>query len=305
MTLPGLRAAVGRFADSFPGRCAVALVRLQVLDRAMALAAQAFTALIPLLLLIGRLAPTGHEDVVATGVIRRFRLDAGSAAAVRDVFSAGGGGSIGALSTVLLIISGVSFTRRLQRTYLDAWELPRIGGLRNSVDALLGLLALVGGVLLLAGARTLWAALPSGWVLGMPLTGVGTLALWTSVAWLLLDRRVPWSRMLPTGLLVAGCTAVYSAASAVYMDRLLASYSVRYGLFGVTLALVGWLLCVAFIVCGAAVVAAEFDRAPERWARRVRAAIRLPARPDGEPAPEVTGSGDAAAPRPSGSRAAC
>ena len=45
------------------------------------------------------------------------------------------------------------------------------------------------------------------------------------------------------------------------------SNSERYGLFGVTLSLVGWLLCIAVIMVAATVVAAEFDRAPEHWAR--------------------------------------
>jgi membrane protein len=54
------------------------------------------------------------------------------------------------------------------------------------------------------------------------------------------------------------------------MPRLMTSYSERYGLFGVTVALVGWLLCIAFIIVGSTVVAAEFDRAPEPWATRLR-----------------------------------
>ena len=48
------------------------------------------------------------------------------------------------------------------------------------------------------------------------------------------------------------------------------SYSERYGLFGVTLALVGWLLTVSLIIVASTVVAAELDRAEEPWARRVR-----------------------------------
>ena len=49
------------------------------------------------------------------------------------------------------------------------------------------------------------------------------------------------------------------------MPRLLETYSRRYGLFGVTLALVGWLLAIAFTVVAATTVATEFDRAPDPW----------------------------------------
>jgi membrane protein len=299
-----LRTVVRQFWDSFAGRCLGALLRAQVLDRAMALSAQAFTALIPLLILIGSFAPAGREDVVPAALIRRFRLTADAAAAVRAVFSTPGGASVGVLSVVLLVVSGVSFTRRLQRTYVEAWGLPRTRGVRNSVNALLGLTALLADVVLLFLARTLTAALPSGWLLGAPLSAAAALLLWTSVPWLLLDRRIRWQRLLPTGVLTTVGTAGYSAATVVYMPDLVASYSARYGLFGVTLALVGWLLSIALIVCGAAVVAVEFDRAPERWARRLRNGLGTTAGPGGQPDPGLTAPDAGAGQQRSGSRAA-
>ena len=47
---------------------------IQGVDRAMAIAAQAFTALIPLLLLVSALAPTDSQDIVSDAIIRRFAL---------------------------------------------------------------------------------------------------------------------------------------------------------------------------------------------------------------------------------------
>jgi membrane protein len=73
------------------------------------------------------------------------------------------------------------------------------------------------------------------------------------------------------------------------------SNSEQYGLFGVTLSLYGWLLCVAAIVVAAIVVAAEFDRAPEPWARGLRTRLGIePATGPAEPAdrPTVDSSGD-------------
>ena len=52
------------------------------------------------------------------------------------------------------------------------------------------------------------------------------------------------------------------------MPRQLESYSERYGLFGVTLALIGWLVGVALILVAATAVASEFDRTEAPWARR-------------------------------------
>ena len=107
--------------------------------------------------------------------------------------------------------------------------------------------------------------------------------LWTSVPWLLLDRRIPWRRLLPAGALTAVGAGIYGVATTIYMPRLMESNSERYGLFGVTLSLVGWLLCIALIMVAATVVAAEFDRAPERWARRLRARFGIEAARRGRP----------------------
>jgi membrane protein len=279
-----LRGAQRRLQKSFVGRCLAALLEFQALDRAMAIAAQAFTALIPLLILVGALAPSDHQDVVADGLIRKFRLGGQASAAVRQVFDHPAGASTGTLSVVLLVFSGVSLARRLQRMYQQAWELPPNTGLRNSLNAMLGLATLVTEIALLYFARALVRPLPTGWVLGVPLSAVGAVLLWTTIPWLLLDRRLRWFRLLPAGVLTAAGTALYGVASTVYMPRLLETYSLRYGLFGVTLALVGWLLAIAVIVVAATVVAAQFDRYDEPWATRLRARFRMsPVEPRGEP----------------------
>jgi membrane protein len=53
------------------------LLALQGIDRAMALAAQAFTALIPLLLVVSAVAPSDRRDLVSDAVIRKFQLAGG------------------------------------------------------------------------------------------------------------------------------------------------------------------------------------------------------------------------------------
>ncbi|HEU4947661.1 MAG TPA: YhjD/YihY/BrkB family envelope integrity protein [Kribbella sp.] len=241
----------------------------------MVLASQAFTALIPLLILVSALAPVDEQNVVADALIHRFELEGDAAGAVEQVFAHSGEATTGVLSVVLLLFSGISLARRMQRMYLLAWRLEPRAGIRGSLNAAVGLAALLIEFGLLYLLRSLVRRLPSEWVLGAPLTALASLILWTSVPWLLLDRRIRWRRLLPTGALAAVCASVYGAATTIYMPRLMESYSQRYGLFGVTLALVGWLLCICLIVVAATVVAAEFDRAQEPWARRLRSRLRL------------------------------
>ena len=61
------------------------------------------------------------------------------------------------------------------------------------------------------------------------------------------------------------------------MPGLMESNSERYGLFGVRCRWSGWLLCSAPIVVAATVIAVEFDRAQEPWARRLRTRFGLEA----------------------------
>lgn len=272
-SLPDLRALRTRLEESFLGRCVSSFVAAQGLDRAMVIASQSFTALIPLLILMSAVLPTGSGTTVADAIIRRFGLTGDAAESVEIVFAQSETSSLGLGSLLLLVYSCVSLTRRLQRMYLQAYGLAPVPGVRGSFNAALGLGALLVEIALLNLLRSLVRALPFDWSLAVPVSLFASLVLWTSVPFLLLDRRVPWQRLLPAGVLAGTAASVYGIATTIYMPRLMTSYSERYGLFGVTVALVGWLLCISIIVVAATVVAAEFDRAPDTWARRLRAKL--------------------------------
>ncbi|HEX6249394.1 MAG TPA: YhjD/YihY/BrkB family envelope integrity protein [Nocardioidaceae bacterium] len=262
-----------RLEDSFLGRCVSSFMDLQGLDRAMGIASQSFTALIPLLILVSAVLPTGDGNAVAESIVRRFHLTGDAARSVEMVFAQSEPASVGLGSLLLLVFSGVSLTRRLQRLYLQAYGLEPLSGVRGSFNAALGLAVLLVEIALLYFLRTLVRALPFDWALGLPLSVLASLALWTSVPFLLLDRRVPWQRLFPAGALAGTAVSLYGVATTFYMPRLMTSYSERYGLFGVTVAIVGWLLCVAIILVATTVIAAELDRAPDDWARRLRARL--------------------------------
>jgi uncharacterized BrkB/YihY/UPF0761 family membrane protein len=291
LTVQGLRGSVRRLETTFVGRCAISFIALQGMDRALVLASQAFTALIPLLFLVAALAPNDHRDIVSRAVISRFRLSGDAATAVSTLFAHPNASSVGLLSSFLLVFSGVSLIRRMQRTYQQAWRLEAPSGVGHAVHAALGLTALLLGISLLYMARVLVGSLPWRQVLQLSVSAVAGFLLWTSVPWLLLDRRIAWRRLIPTAALTTVLTSAYGIASTIYIPRLMETYSRRYGLFGVTLALVGWLLAIAFIIVAATVVASEFDCAQEPWARRFRTRLRIePVAEDGcRPATKTMG----------------
>ncbi len=270
-----LLSMVRRLDNSFGGRCVGSFVALQGVDRAMAIASQALTALIPLLLLVSALAPRSDADVVSDAIIRKFELTGSAAEAVQLVFVHSGESSTGIVSLLLLVISGTSLARRIQRMYLQAWQLQPLPSVRGSVNATLGLGALLVQFALLYLLRSLVRTLPFEWVVGTPLSLLASLVLWTSIPWLLLDRRIHWRRLVPGAVMAAVGVSVYGFATTIYMPRLMENYNERYGLFGVTLALIEWLLCIALILVTTTVVATEFDRAQEPWARRIRARYGL------------------------------
>ena len=150
--MPDLKGLAQRLEETFPGRCARSFLRLRGIDRAMVISSQALTALIPLLLLVSTLAPASRRDVVSTALIRRFELKGDAADAV--------------LSIVILVFSGVSLARRMQRMYQDAWRLEPLPGVRGSFNTFLGLGALLLDIALLYLARSLVRALPLEWLLG-------------------------------------------------------------------------------------------------------------------------------------------
>jgi membrane protein len=227
------------------------------------------------LVLVTALAPADDSDLVSAAIIRRFELNGSAADSMVQLFAHSGNSATGVLSVFLLVFSGVSLTKRLQRMYQQAWSLQAPAGAGRALNAALGLAVLVLGLSLLYVARTLVGSLPAADVLVVPLSFLSSFVLWTAVPWLLLERRIAWRRFIPAGALTAVCATVYGVASTVYMPRQLASYSERYGLFGVTLALIGWLLGMTLIVVAATAVAAELDRAPDPWVRRIRRAIGI------------------------------
>ncbi|MGY1616886.1 YhjD/YihY/BrkB family envelope integrity protein [Geodermatophilus sp. SYSU D00691] len=274
MSAGALGRVTGRLERTFPGRCLRAVVDVQGLDRAMALAAQAFTALIPLLLLLSAALPLGSRNVVADAIVAKFRLTGDAADDVQSLFARSGEAGVGILSVVLLVFSGISLTRRLQNMYLQAWRLEPPRGVRRALNAAFGLGALLVELSLLYAARQLVGALPVPGVLSWSVAAAANLVLWTSVPWLLLDRRVRWRRLLPTGALAGIAVALYGVVTTLYMPALMERYSQRYGIFGVTLSLVGWFVVVSVILVATTAVGAELDRAPEPWARRLVARFR-------------------------------
>ncbi len=271
-----LAALQERLQGSFIGRCVRRFVAMTGIDRCIVLSSQAFTALIPLLLLASTLAPEGQEDLVSRSLIRKFGLSGDSAAAVQDLFTVPSGATTGVsvFSGFLLLFSGVSFTRRLQMMYRSAWGLEK-STIRGGLFAALALITLLTELVVLYTVQSLVVLLPLGWLLAVPLSAAMGIVLWTVIAYLLLNREVHWRRLVFTGALSAVLLAVYGRVTQLYMPRLVEKYTSEFGLFGITIALIGWLLAVSAVVVVSTAVGAELDRSQDDWVLRLKTRFRL------------------------------
>ena len=278
-----LQALYERLGESFLGRCTRRFILMEGFDRCIVLSSQAFTAMIPLLILVSTLAPADQEDLISDTIIRKFGLSGDSADAVEALFNAPAAAtsSLSVFSVLLLIYSGVSFTRRMGAMYRAAWEQEK-EGVRSGIFATLGLFVLIVEVVLAYAIRNIVSRFPLDWVWAIPITAVTGAVLWTSVPYLLLNRQVHWRRLAVGGATTAVGTALLTVATTIYMPPLVERYTNEFGLFGITMALIGWLLAASYILVLCTVFGAEFDASDGRWIRKLKARFGL-LDPDLEP----------------------
>lgn len=223
------------------------LVDLEIFDRSLAVGAQAFSALIPLLIVM---AGWGARDgsSLADGLIDRFGLEGDAADAVERAFTAtSSASSITIAGAVLVVFSALSFTRALQRLFERTWNLPkhhmRVAG--------------EWGLVWIAAFTVYWALFPFlhdavdgplRWVLGLG----GTFAFWLLTPYLLLARRVPWRRLVLQGALTALGMTVVVAGGAIYAPRAMSTAASEFGSIGVAFTLLSLLWAGGFVLVGAA-----------------------------------------------------
>jgi membrane protein len=239
---------------------------VQGVDRAMALAAQAFSALIPLLIVYSAVVSRGEGSSFADALIDRFDLDGAAAQTVRQAFTSSQTveDTVSFLGVFLLVISALSFARGMQRLYEGAYGLGMLG-MRNSHHGL----AWLALVVVYTSVRPLVAGLFDGVVLRTGASLVLAAGLWTATPYLLLGRRLPWRRLLPGACLAAVAMGALGATSVIWFPRTISSSADQFGAMGVAFALLSWLVAAGFVLVGSATLGAVTSEwLDRRWSRR-------------------------------------
>lgn len=235
-------------------------VAVQGIDRAMAIAAQSYSAFLPLVIVYSSTLPRGENENFADVLVNRFELKDAAAESVRQAFAPSGEveSSLTMLGVVLLLVSTLSFTRGLQRMYEGAFGLPTLG-MRNTPRAIVWLLV-IGVVVAL---RPIVTEPLSGWLLTAGTLTMSTL-LWLVTPYLLLGRRVRPLRLLPSAFLAAVGMAGIGIWSVLFMPHTLSSSAEQYGVIGIGFAMLTWFVAVASVIVVATTGGATIA---ERWIR--------------------------------------
>jgi membrane protein len=222
--------------------------------QATVLAAQAFTSLIPFMVVVAALAP-GESDI-ADRIVERFDLSGASARSVQQLFASAGEtqSAVTWVSVIILLLSALSFTRALQRLFQRSYGYDP-GGLRR--DAQRGVGWMVALAVWLVVSSPLKGALEDvgGPVFAVALSTVTGFVLWLGTPVLLLGER-DWRRLAPGAAVSGVLGALFGVASAIYVPIAMTWSADRYGLIGIAFALQSWLLVLAFLVVAGAVVGA-------------------------------------------------
>jgi membrane protein len=253
---------VQRVTESLVGRIVVAMLEMRLYDRALTLAGQAFIALVPLLIVLATVLSSADSVAVADWLIDKFSLTGATAESVQGLFerppSASGGLTF--IGFITLLVSASSFARSVQRTYEGAYNIPPRAR-RRVAYGLAGATVLILTIGILAFVSGLVGAMPGGRAAILIAELCIAVPAWWLGAHLLLAGRVSWYHLLPGAVVSAIGQVLISWGGSIYVPLLIERYANRYGVIGVAIALISWLVVLAFLVVASAVVGAQLGAA--------------------------------------------
>jgi membrane protein len=240
-----------RALETVPGarRVVAELVRVEVLDRSMIIAAQALLALIPLVIALAALPTEDFGAGLANRLEEVMSIDQARAALLRraqNVVRARN--ETGVIGLLLVLASALSFAKAIQRMHERIWEEPHTGG---AVGIRLCLVWLVGWLVYVQAAAGVGGLLleVTGWeVVRLLVQLVLSTILWWWTAHALLHGRVPWTSLWVGALLTALGILVLVLGSRLFMPGYTASNIAQFGPFGLVFSMASWLVAFAVVM---------------------------------------------------------
>lgn len=244
-------------------------VQVELLRRSMAFATLGLVALVPLLVVVAAIDPSSQQGFgqwVADGM----GLPRDTAAPVLRLFSTHHqeARQISVLGFALLAAFGLAFVTDVKLGYERIWDLPAQSW-RQAWRRAVWLAVLVGYLAFEAESGVL---LSHG-----PLQSAGRIVVFVSAALLffwwgqhfLLGGMVPWGWLLPGAVATVAGLSGLRFFSALVFNPMIVSSAHDYGMVGVVLVVLSWLIGVGFVIFGGALAGRYYcERLAERRADR-------------------------------------
>ena len=272
------------FAASLPGRWWERLLEMEFVDRSVALAAKAFVAFLPALVVVAAYLPDQPRRSLAASMQRRLGLSGTSLEVVQATLTTGAQtrSATSVIGLLLTLFYATTFTTALQRLYLRAWRRPPM---RDRRRPLTGLAWVVGVILLMSLLGGLRRVL-QGWALSGVMTLIavgGSLALWWWTHYVMLQSQVRWRVLLPAAIITTVGTDAYGLGASVWLPRNIVASQQQFGFFGVAMALVSWFVGLAFVIIGSAALGVVLAEDPGRIGQLIRGSEGTTLRPGALP----------------------
>lgn len=231
------------------------LTRVELLDRSLALGAQALLALIPLLIVVAVFMPADLGSLLTAQVRDALGVDSEVMLPVQQAAArAGYPSEVGWIGLVVALASASSFARALARMYCRVWDLPPSRGLGALQRSVLWIVGWVMALQILTVVLRTFADAPLTRVVHLSLQLCFNVLLWWWTAHFLLRGRVSWRALLPLATISAVLIVVLGMASNVLMPRYARTNLEQFGPLGVVFAIATWLVVFGGVLVLAAVV---------------------------------------------------
>jgi membrane protein len=250
-----LRAPIVRILSSWPGRilirAAIGCLRVEIFDRAMTIAAQFFTSVVPILILAATWASASDADVLSDLVA----VPEESRSVIDEATQGADSAAFGIVGTVLVLASATSLSRAMTRTFAVIWRVPRPrSGLRSAWRWLAVVMVLAAAVVFSNSLSERTSLLPPRSVWPVALSFATDVAVAVFVPWVLLSGRVAARLLVPGAAICALLMLAVRPVSELWLPRALEVSAERYGSIGLAFTYLAWLYVVAFVFVATAVL---------------------------------------------------
>lgn len=259
------------FPQLWPGRTVLrslrAFTRVELFDRSMTVAAQLFTSIFPLLILLATWATRRDADRLADAV----SMPEQSRETLEDAVAAAWNNAFGLVGLLVVLVSATGVSRALTRAFAVIWELPRPkSNLRSLWRWVAAVLGLVASLLAVRGLGRVVEGVPPTGAWSAVVAFASDLAISLFVPWVLLAGVVRARLLLPGAVIAAAVNIAVRPATLAWFPNALEESADHYGSIGVAFTYLALLYSVALGFLATAIVGQVIATDPGRLGTWIR-----------------------------------